>query len=130
MRRFPRRPGHPCHHFPGFLASLRQVCRRLFDARARRIDIEQSVKFAPQMAGRDVFRAKLTGASWPRDRSEVGIGLHQIDLPAEQSIELMFTPVDRGQDGRHVDPIWPLWNLLDLTPDGRGTTWCPKMQYD
>jgi predicted dithiol-disulfide oxidoreductase (DUF899 family) len=44
--------------------------------------------------------------------------------------ELLFAPSDRGQDGRHVDPIWPLWNLLDLTPEGRGTTWYPKLGYD
>lgn len=44
--------------------------------------------------------------------------------------ELLFAPSDRGQDGRHVDPIWPLWNLLDLTPEGRGTTWYPKLRYD
>jgi len=25
-----------------------------------------------------------------------------------------------GQDDRHVDLLWPLWNLLDLTPSGRG----------
>jgi predicted dithiol-disulfide oxidoreductase (DUF899 family) len=43
--------------------------------------------------------------------------------------ELLFAPCDRGQDGRHVDPIWPLWNLLDLTPEGRGTTWYPKLKY-
>jgi predicted dithiol-disulfide oxidoreductase (DUF899 family) len=29
-----------------------------------------------------------------------------------------------GQDERHVDMIWPLWNLLDLTPAGRGD-WRP-----
>jgi predicted dithiol-disulfide oxidoreductase (DUF899 family) len=44
--------------------------------------------------------------------------------------ELLFAPSERGQDGRHVDPIWPLWNLLDLTPEGRGTTWYPKLRYD
>jgi predicted dithiol-disulfide oxidoreductase (DUF899 family) len=44
--------------------------------------------------------------------------------------ELLFAPSDRGQDGRHVDPIWPLWNMLDLTPEGRGTAWYPKLQYD
>jgi predicted dithiol-disulfide oxidoreductase (DUF899 family) len=46
------------------------------------------------------------------------------------SSELLFAPADRGQDGRHVDLVWPLWNLLDLTPDGRGTTWHPKLKYD
>jgi predicted dithiol-disulfide oxidoreductase (DUF899 family) len=43
--------------------------------------------------------------------------------------ELLFAPTDPGQDGRHVDMIWPLWNLLDLTPEGRGTKWNPKLTY-
>ena len=30
-----------------------------------------------------------------------------------------------GQEHRHVDTIWPLWNLLDLTPEGRGD-WHPS----
>jgi predicted dithiol-disulfide oxidoreductase (DUF899 family) len=30
-----------------------------------------------------------------------------------------------GQEHRHVDTIWPLWNLLDLTPRGRGD-WHPS----
>jgi predicted dithiol-disulfide oxidoreductase (DUF899 family) len=46
------------------------------------------------------------------------------------SSELLFIPPDRGQDGRHADLIWPLWNLLDLTPEGRGATWHPKLKYD
>jgi predicted dithiol-disulfide oxidoreductase (DUF899 family) len=29
-----------------------------------------------------------------------------------------------GQEDRHVDTIWPLWNLLDMTPVGRGD-WHP-----
>jgi predicted dithiol-disulfide oxidoreductase (DUF899 family) len=33
--------------------------------------------------------------------------------------ELMFAPRDEGEDPRHVDAIWPLWNVLDMTPDGR-----------
>jgi predicted dithiol-disulfide oxidoreductase (DUF899 family) len=35
--------------------------------------------------------------------------------------ELMVAPRDEGEDPRHVDSIWPLWNVLDMTPDGRGT---------
>ena len=26
---------------------------------------------------------------------------------------------------RHMDMLWPLWNVLDLTPEGRGTDWYP-----
>ena len=43
--------------------------------------------------------------------------------------ELLFEPPDAGQNARHVDPIWPLWNLLDFTPEGRGTDWYPKLSY-
>lgn len=43
--------------------------------------------------------------------------------------ELMFAPREAGQDFRHVDTIWPLWNLLDVTPEGRGETWTPKLSY-
>ena len=34
-----------------------------------------------------------------------------------------------GGNERHVDIIWPLWNLFDWTPEGRGTDWFPKLQY-
>jgi len=44
--------------------------------------------------------------------------------------ELLYAPAAPGQDGRHVDMIWPLWNLFDLTPEGRGTSWYPKLSYD
>jgi len=43
--------------------------------------------------------------------------------------ELLFAPQEKGQSARHVDAIWPLWNLFDFTPDGRGTDWHPKLDY-
>jgi predicted dithiol-disulfide oxidoreductase (DUF899 family) len=45
------------------------------------------------------------------------------------STELLFVPSEPGQNGRHVDPIWPLWNLFDMTPEGRGGNWYPKLGY-
>jgi predicted dithiol-disulfide oxidoreductase (DUF899 family) len=33
-----------------------------------------------------------------------------------------------GRHPRHVDRIWPVWNLLDMTPEGRGD-WGPKLEY-
>lgn len=44
--------------------------------------------------------------------------------------ELLFAPNAQGQDGRHVDSIWPLWNLFDFTPDGRGSDWYPALDYE
>ena len=43
--------------------------------------------------------------------------------------ELRFVPPDPGQNERHVDMFWPLWNLFDYTPEGRGTNWYPKLVY-
>ena len=45
--------------------------------------------------------------------------------------ELMYAPRDEGMEGRHVDSIWPIWNVLDVTPEGRGTeTRFPALRYD
>jgi predicted dithiol-disulfide oxidoreductase (DUF899 family) len=43
--------------------------------------------------------------------------------------ELLFAPAAKGMDHRHVDMIWPLWNLFDFTPEGRGSSWYPKLAY-
>ena len=43
--------------------------------------------------------------------------------------ELLFAPSEPGMDGRHVDMIWPLWNMFDFMPEGRGTDWYPKLSY-
>jgi predicted dithiol-disulfide oxidoreductase (DUF899 family) len=43
--------------------------------------------------------------------------------------ELLFVRPERGQNSRHIDMIWPLWNVLDFTPEGRGTSWYPKLSY-
>lgn len=43
--------------------------------------------------------------------------------------ELLYHAPDPGQDQRHVDLIWPLWSLLDLTPEGRSKGWYPELAY-
>jgi predicted dithiol-disulfide oxidoreductase (DUF899 family) len=43
--------------------------------------------------------------------------------------ELLEAKADKGQDPRHIDMMWPLWNVLDLTPEGRGTDWYPQREY-
>jgi predicted dithiol-disulfide oxidoreductase (DUF899 family) len=44
--------------------------------------------------------------------------------------ELLFASDEENQDARHADSIWPLWNMFDLTPDGRPGNWYPKFSYD
>jgi predicted dithiol-disulfide oxidoreductase (DUF899 family) len=41
--------------------------------------------------------------------------------------ELLYVDIP-GEDPRHVDTIWPLWNVLDLTPEGRGDFY-PALEY-
>ena len=43
--------------------------------------------------------------------------------------ELLYAPVDAGQDPRHVGTIEPIWNVFDLTPAGRGTDWDEQLSY-
>jgi predicted dithiol-disulfide oxidoreductase (DUF899 family) len=45
--------------------------------------------------------------------------------------ELMFAARDEGEEPRHVDSIWPIWNVLDMTPGGReGGSNFPALQYE
>jgi predicted dithiol-disulfide oxidoreductase (DUF899 family) len=45
------------------------------------------------------------------------------------SSELFYTPSDPGEDPRHVGTLEPLWNMLDLTPEGRPQNWTEQLQY-
>ncbi len=42
--------------------------------------------------------------------------------------ELLYVPTDGHP--RHMDLLWPLWNFFDLTPEGRGNDWAPRLSYD
>jgi predicted dithiol-disulfide oxidoreductase (DUF899 family) len=44
--------------------------------------------------------------------------------------EMEEVTADPGQDPRGTGDIMaPLWTMLDLTPQGRGTDWYPKLDY-
>jgi len=43
--------------------------------------------------------------------------------------ELFYAPADSGQDPRHVGTLEPLWNLFDLTPEGRPSDWYEQLNY-
>jgi predicted dithiol-disulfide oxidoreductase (DUF899 family) len=43
--------------------------------------------------------------------------------------ELGFETSDPGQDPRGAPDLAPLWNILDLTPQGRPPDWYPKLDY-
>ena len=43
--------------------------------------------------------------------------------------EMTGAMADPGQDPRDAPDIASLWSILDLTPEGRGTDWYPKLYY-
>jgi len=48
---------------------------------------------------------------------------------AAQGINLTDGAADPGQDPRGAPDPAPLWNVLDMTPEGRGIDWYPKLDY-
>jgi predicted dithiol-disulfide oxidoreductase (DUF899 family) len=43
--------------------------------------------------------------------------------------ELLYAPADPGEDSRHVGTLEPLWNLFDLTREGR-PDWEEQLSYE
>ena len=43
--------------------------------------------------------------------------------------EILYAPADPGQDPRHTGTIEPVWNLFDLTPEGRGAGSEEQLNY-
>jgi predicted dithiol-disulfide oxidoreductase (DUF899 family) len=43
--------------------------------------------------------------------------------------EMSGAMADPGQDPRGAPDLDPLWLMLDITPEGRGTDWYPKLEY-
>jgi predicted dithiol-disulfide oxidoreductase (DUF899 family) len=43
--------------------------------------------------------------------------------------ELFTAPRPDGQGPRHVDSLWPIWGMLDVTPTGRPPEWEPRREY-
>ncbi len=74
---------------------------------------------------RDYFGEYPDGSQWPACnvfvKRETGI-FHTY------ATELLF--VQSEMQARHLDLMWPLWNFLDITPEGRGNDWYPKLAYD
>ncbi len=45
------------------------------------------------------------------------------------SSELFYAPTEPGQDTRHIGTLEPVWNIFDLTREGRGEDWDEQLSY-
>lgn len=41
--------------------------------------------------------------------------------------EMLYSKDIESGDSRHIDTLWPLWNVLDLCPEGRGKGFYPVL---
>ena len=105
-----------------------------------RSPIDRVLTFARERAWRHLRLLSSAGNSYNHDyhgENEAGDQLPMMNVFTRRrgrvyhawATELFFAPADRAQDKRHVDLIWPVWNLLDMTPEGRGAKWGPKLRY-
>ena len=97
-------------------------------------------EFAAERGWRNMRLVSADGTSYQRDyRGEDAQGRQQPMLNVFEkgsdgvirhvwASELLYAPLEPGQDPRHIDMVWPLWNFLDLSPDGRGD-FRPSLSY-
>jgi predicted dithiol-disulfide oxidoreductase (DUF899 family) len=133
-----------CPMCTAFLDSLdgaaRHATQRINLAVVAKSPIERIRAFARERGWRNLRLLSSAGNSYNSDyHAETGEGAQ---IPAINvfvrrgdatyhffNAELLYAPSAPGQNGRQADLIWPLWNLFDLTPEGRGTDWYPKLAY-
>jgi len=54
---------------------------------------------------------------------------HGGDIRHFWSSEMFYAPTDPGQDPRHAGTIEMIWNIFDLTPEGRPPDWHEQLAY-
>lgn len=102
--------------------------------------IERIMKFTTERGWRNLQLLSSASNTYNRDyhaETEKGDQLPALNVFVKRdgaihhfyNTELLYAPSEPGQDGRHVDQIWPLWNLFDLMPEGRGEKWYPRLSY-
>jgi predicted dithiol-disulfide oxidoreductase (DUF899 family) len=136
----------PCASCTSILDSLDgaadHLSRQLNLAVVAKSDPERIRTFAGERGWRHLRLLSSRGNAYNRDyNAETAEGeqmpiLNVFVRDGEQirhtwATELLSAPRDEGEEPRHVDSIWPIWNVLDLTPDGRGTgSNFPSLRYD
>ena len=101
--------------------------------------LEQLLTFARERGWRRLRLVSSAGNTFKRDyHGETADGdqrpmlnvLHRDGQTIRHfwSSELLYAPSDPGQDPRHVGTLEPLWNLFDLTREGR-PDWDEQLTY-
>jgi len=81
-------------------------------------------------AGNSYNRDYLAETAEGHQRPMLNVFHHQGDAIRHfWGSELLYAPIDPGQEPRHVGTLEPLWNLFDLIPEGRPADWDEQLSY-
>ena len=99
--------------------------RILTFARSRNWSNLQLLSSADNDFNPDYFAEDADGNQWPMLNVFVR---RNGQIHHQWASELLLNDRPEDMDHRHADQLWPLWHLLDLTPEGRGDGY-PKLDY-
>ena len=116
------------------------VAQRINFAVVAKSPIERICDFAQQRGWRNLRLLSSAGNSYNRDyHGETASGAQMPCLNVFEkrggrvhhftASELLYAKPDRSIGHRHVDMVWPLWNVFDFAREGRGASWYPKLSY-
>ena len=104
-----------------------------------RSPVERQFLFAQERGWRDLDFIQTIGDDYASDLGLLRDGFEYPALTVYNrdgdkvrlfwASEMTFDMADPGQDPRDAPDIASLWSILDLTPEGRGTDWYPKLRY-
>lgn len=120
----------------GLAGDARDIAQRVSFVVVAKSPIARILGFARERGWSDLRFLSSSGNSFNRDyrgETETGAESPQFNVFTRRDGhihqtyggELMLVDADPGQDQRAADQVWPLWNLLDLGPEGRGRNWAP-----
>ena len=137
------RPCPMCTNLLGPLAAnAADLGQRVALAVVSRSKVERMVAFGIERGWRDLPYFQSVG-----DEFSVAIGGLDAEKRAENPVlmvlrkkgsevhlhwmgETTMEMADPGEDPRGAVDIAPLWNILDLTPEGRDPKWYPRLSYE
>ena len=133
----------PCPMCTAFLGAVdipsRDISQRVAIAVIGRSPVARQLAFARERGWRNLKFYATVGDDFARDYRGLapdGSEWPALDVWVKREGQVrhfwgseLGGTADPGQDPRGAPDPTPLWNILDLTPAGRGTDWYPKLDY-
>lgn len=133
----------PCPSCTGLLdqldAAMRHAGQVVNCFAAAEAPVEQLTAFADERGWRHLRLLSTAGSSYKKDYNAdyEGHAMPMLNVFHRDGAairhfwgsELFWAEREPDQDPRHIGTLEPLWNLLDLTPEGRPTDWHEQLRY-